>query len=169
MIVATDVHYLPDGSARAAAVGFLDWPDASPALIRSEPIAEVAGYQPGRFFLRELPCLLAVLAALPQTPDIVLVDGYVTLGAEGRDGLGAHLFAALGGRVPVIGVAKTRFRGTPASAELLRGRSRHPLYVTARGLPRETALAAIGAMHGPYRLPTLLRLTDAAARGEVRP
>lgn len=109
---------------------------------------------------------MALIDALDALPDAVIVDGYVTLGADAKPGLGAHLYTALNTRVAVIGVAKTRFEGTPADAEVLRGTSRHPLFVTAAGMDASAARARVKAMHGPHRLPTMLRRVDRLCRQE---
>ena len=162
MILATDVQYHPDGSATAAAVGVAGWADKTPALTHTVQIAQVAPYVPGQFFERELPCLMALLDGLD--PRVVIVDGHVTLGPDARPGLGAHLFKALGGAIPVIGVAKTPFRGTPSGTEVWRGRSKHPLFVTAAGIDPTQARAQVAALHGPYRIPTLLAAADRLAR-----
>jgi len=168
MKLAVDVHY--DGDARAVAAGvlFADW--ASDRMARIETLAfdAVAPYRPGAFYARELPCLLALLDRIGDRPDAIVIDGYVTLGAEARDGLGAHLHAALGGAITVIGVAKSRFAGTPADTEVHRGRSRQPLYVTSRGIAPDTARSLIAAMHGPHRIPTLLGAVDRACREGLR-
>ncbi|HET6189341.1 MAG TPA: hypothetical protein VFE59_20400 [Trebonia sp.] len=96
MFVAADVHDLPSGSARAAAVVAADPAFSRLAGERTVVVADVAPYQPGQFYLRELPPLHAVL------------DG---LSAQARDEFG----------VPVIGVAKTPFRtATHAIAALRR-------------------------------------------------
>jgi deoxyribonuclease V len=91
-----------------------------------------------------------------------VIDGYVWLG-EDRPGLGAHLYEALDRCVPIIGVAKTRFR-CAASAEVYRGGSRRSLFVSAAGLGAHLAAGCIERMHGPYRLPTLLRRVDQLCR-----
>ncbi|WP_051332714.1 endonuclease V [Cucumibacter marinus] len=162
--LALDVDYREEGGAVAAGVLFADWTDHGPQKVLTARCAEVAPYRPGYLFERELPCLMAVIEQLESLPDAVVIDGYVTLGADRRDGLGAHLHHALGGAVPVIGVAKNRFRDTPPETEVLRGRSGHPLYVTAIGMDEAEARQHIADMHGPYRLPTLLRLADRACR-----
>ena len=167
MILATDVQYHPGGGATAAGVLFQDWTSGTPDRQIVAQVSAVAPYRPGAFFERELPCLMAVLDQMSAAPSCVIVDGYVTLGAEGRDGLGAHLHRALGGRVPVLGVAKSRFDGTPPEAEILRGRSSQPLFVTAIGMPGPDACACIARMHGPHRIPTLLRRVDRLARGDL--
>lgn len=89
-------------------------------------------------------------------------DGYVDLG-PGRGGLGRHLFEALEEAIPVVGVAKSRFPDTGA-AEILRGSSRRPLYITTAGVPVAEAAAGIAQMSGPHRLPTLLQRADHLAR-----
>lgn len=163
MKVCVDVDYR-DRGAVAAAVLFRDWADADPAGEAVEPVETVADYQPGEFYRREMPCLLAVLAKVPAT-ELIVVDGYVWLGGEERPGLGAHLYEALGRTVPVIGVAKTRFNGARLAVPVIRGEgSTRPLFVTAAGMDATEAAARVQSMHGPYRLPTLLRRVDALCR-----
>jgi deoxyribonuclease V len=67
------------------------------------------------------------------------------------------------GKIPVVGVAKTKFHGA-VPVEVLRG-SGSPLFVTAVGLTLPEAANCIRDMHGPYRIPTLLRRVDQLARG----
>jgi len=158
---AADVHYLRPGGARAAAVTARD-----PAFsaIRAEwtvLLPAVLPYQPGEFFLRELPPLRAVLAHVPNLA-LLVIDGYADLDSGGRPGLGAHAHAAFG--VPVIGVAKTRFRDASHAVEVLRGNSSRPLFVTAAGMPRAEAADLVRQMAGPFRLPDALRRADALAR-----
>lgn len=165
MRLAVDVDYRDDGSAVAAAVLFAEWTSGTIEDTVVRRIAAVEPYRPGLFFQRELPCILAVLADVRVRPDAIVVDGYAVLGRERRDGLGAHLFGALKGEVPVIGVAKNRFADTPAESEVLRGASRRPLYVTSVGMDEGAARAHIRAMHGSHRIPTLLAAVDRARRG----
>ena len=122
------------------------------------PIPEVADYEPGQFYKRELPCLLTLLEAVPHKIEVIVVDGYVWLGPD-RKGLGAHLHAQLGGETAVIGVAKSHFHEAPGIS-VLRGDSKNPLFVTAEGIPLETAAEHVRAMAGEFRLPTLLKYTD---------
>ena len=49
------------------------------------PIAQFAPYEPGRFYRRELPCLLTALEAITARPATVIMDGYVWLDGEGRE------------------------------------------------------------------------------------
>jgi deoxyribonuclease V len=167
MIAITDVHYHPDRAVTALvlAAGF---GEALPVAERILELPGAAPYQPGEFYRRELPALLAILSEPPLPPGTtIVVDGYVWLGEE-RPGLGAHLWRALGERHAVVGVAKTRFTGA-AALEVLRGRSRRPLFVTAAGLAPAEAAAGVAAMHGADRVPTLLTRADQLARGLVRP
>jgi deoxyribonuclease V len=162
--LATDVHYHGDEAAIAAGILFADWTSDRIAHTEVARIAPVQPYRPGHFYERELPCLLALVARFETLPATILIDGYVTLGADGRDGLGAHLHRALDMQVPVIGVAKTRFAATPAGTEVLRGGSSRPLYVTSRGIALDEAKRLVAGMHGRHRLPTLIAAADRACR-----
>ena len=168
MIAALDVTYRERG-ATAACVLFRDWADAAPAFETTCEIAEAAPYEPGKFFRRELPCLLAVLNTLSQPPATIVIDGYVWLSDEREPGLGGHLYAALGQKAAVIGVAKTRFLRASAVAEAMRGESLKPLYVTAAGMPLADAAASIRSMRGRFRIPTLIRRADQLCRGVDAP
>ncbi len=161
VLAAVDVCYLRSGGARAAAVTAGDtafsaiqaeWTALVPAVLR---------YRPGELFLRELPPLRAVLAQV-RNLGLLVIDGYVDLDPGGRPGLGAHAHAAFS--VPVIGVAKTRFRTASHAAEVLRGSSARLLFVTAAGIPLAQAADLVRRMAGPFRLPDALRRVDVLAR-----
>ena len=109
MLACLDVDYRAAESV-AACLLFHDWPDPIEAQALIERLPPAAPYQPGQFYLRELPCLLAVLRRAPSPVDVVVIDGYVWLGEQGQPGLGARLHQELG--LPVIGVAKTAFHGS---------------------------------------------------------
>jgi deoxyribonuclease V len=162
MIACLDVDYR-EPVAYAAGLAFHAWPDAAPAIENVVPVVGVHPYQPGRFFRRELPCLLAVLRELPPMA-VVVLDGYVWLDGVSVAGLRAHLHQALTGKVAVIGVAKTRFAGAEAAAELVRGRSTRPLFITAVGMSAQEAAEHVRSMHGPGRIPTLLKRVDRLSR-----
>jgi deoxyribonuclease V len=167
VFAAVDVHYLRSGGARAAAVAAGDAAFSAVTAEWTILIPEVLPYQPGWFFLRELPALRAVLAGV-RGLSLLIVDGYADLDPEGRPGLGAHAHAEFG--VPVIGVAKTRFRTARHAVEVRRGRSARPLFVTAAGMPASEAADLVRRMAGPFRLPDALRRVDALARtGQWRP
>lgn len=163
MIACTDVHYDLRG-AIAACVLFRDWHDRQPVREIVEHLSKVEPYQSGMFYRRELPCLLKVLTPVQESLDAVIIDGYVWLGKGDLPGLGAHLYQALHQKIPVIGVAKTRFAFAGPSVEVFRGRSRKPLYVSSAGIDVQEAAEKIGAMHGPFRIPTLLKHADRLCR-----
>lgn len=159
---ALDVCYGDERSV-VAGVGFVSFADDAGEERLRVVEGPPADYEPGQFYKRELPLLLALLDGLDVKG--VVVDGFVWLG-EGREGLGAHLHRALGG-VPVIGVAKTGFSGAESvAAPVLRGTSEKPLWVTAAGVDVERAARWIRQMHGPHRLPTLLKRADRLCRGD---
>ncbi len=67
MLVAVDVLYdesIPE--ARAAGVGFLRWDQAMPVQEEVRTFDSFAAYQPGQFYLRELPCVFPLLEAFPD-------------------------------------------------------------------------------------------------------
>lgn len=170
MITALDVQYDDEqGQALAAAVMFADWQDKQPAAEHTVVCRDIQSYVPGEFYRRELPCLLAVLRELPAPPDMIVIDGFVTLGdltAGGKPGLGLHLWEALGRNTPIIGLAKTSFHGATA-IPVTRGESKVPLHITAVGIEPATAAQHIQQMAGPYRIPDLLRRVDQLARGRA--
>jgi deoxyribonuclease V len=161
MFVAADVHYLPCGGARAAAVVAADPAFSRLAGDRIAVVADVAPYQPGQFYLRELPPLRAVLGGVIGL-SLLVVDGYADLDSDGRPGLGARACEEFG--VPVIGVAKAPFRTATHAIAVLRGTSARPLYVTAAAMPRADAASLVWQMAGRHRLPDALRRADTLAR-----
>ncbi len=160
-------HPPASAEALAACVVARRWTDAEPIETRVVTVSDVRPYTPGRFYERELPCVLAVLEGVQAAIAAVVVDSYVTLDEHGTPGLGGHLHAALGGRTPVIGVAKTAYRGSGFATAVLRGTSVRPLWVTAMGVSVEHAARLVVGMHGDHRIPTLLGLVDRLARGLV--
>jgi deoxyribonuclease V len=158
---AVDVHYPATGGATAALIIARE---QTFAQIKEEVVVRlehVQPYQPGRFYLRELPPIAAVLAATRRL-DLLVIDGYVDLDPAGTPGLGFHVYKHSG--IPVIGVAKAEFRTATHSIPVTRGTATKPLFVTAAGLPNDEAAALVKAMSGPYRLPDALRLADSLAR-----
>lgn len=162
VFVAVDVHYLTDSLARAAVVAgrerrfaSIDWTDTAEIPVQ-------AAYQPGEFYRRELPPLLAVIPRAAGL-ELIVVDGYVDLDPQGRPGLGAHVHEEYA--VPVIGVAKTPFKSATHAALVYRGRSARPLHVTAAAMSIADAARLVDEMAGPFRIPDALRLADRLARG----
>jgi deoxyribonuclease V len=164
MIAATDVQYFEGEGAQAACLVFSDWADPEPISEHCVWLDSVEPYEPGAFYKRELPCLLAVLEPILPQVSLIVVDGYVWLGDESTPGLGARLFSALDGKIPVVGVAKTRFAGAAPVAEVLRGESASPLFVSSVGLELAEATKHVARMHGAHRIPALLKRVDQRAR-----
>ncbi|MEM7133139.1 MAG: endonuclease V [Chloroflexota bacterium] len=161
--MAIDVDYR-ETQTIAAAIFFEEWTDSKAVDELTVKIGAVADYVPGQFYQRELPCIQALLAKQRHHPSTIIVDGYVYLGETQKSGLGKHLWDALDGKITVIGVAKKRFHGSPIETELMRGKSKKPLYITAEGIQLVQAKAQIESMHGANRIPTLLKQVDSLCR-----
>jgi deoxyribonuclease V len=161
MKIAFDVQYT-DNQAKAVAIIFENWEDAKPNETIIKYLDGIAEYEPGAFYKRELPCIMNILHDIDlATIDQIVIDGYVLLDDFGKLGLGGHLYETLSIKVPIIGVAKTKFLQNSINAvELLRGESQKPLYISAVGLAMQDAAECIQKMHGDYRFPTLLKLLD---------
>jgi deoxyribonuclease V len=163
MILAVDVDYKKEGNAVAAGVLFKNWEDETPYQIITTDIQNVAPYESGNFYKRELPCILKLLEEIDMPLEYIVVDGYVTL-AEGKAGLGTYLYNALDQKIPIIGVAKNAFKDISEEICLYRGNSKKPLYITSIGIDINQAKDAIGKMYGKYRIPTLLKKADSVCR-----
>ncbi|RQX83021.1 endonuclease V [Burkholderia anthina] len=166
MILIVDVSYSAD-SAYAAGIVIESWESSVVAERLTATVDGLQGYIPGKFYLRELPCIVELLKHVEHPLECIVVDGYVTLGADERPGLGMRLWQHLHGKVPVIGVAKTKFVGTPKNAEILRGGSSRPLFVTAVGIDLESAKSNIVKMVGKFRIPDLIKAADRLSRDSV--
>jgi deoxyribonuclease V len=167
MIACVDVYYGKE-MASVSCILIDRWTDESPVFIVTKTVDRVNPYTPGQFYLRELPCLLTVLekaqGQIDARLDAIVIDGYVWLDPEGTPGLGTHLYHALGQSIPVVGVAKSPFKSNPPAQEVYRGTSKKPLYVTSVGIPLDNAVKNIKKMHGPYRIPGILKLADRVSR-----
>jgi deoxyribonuclease V len=163
MILAVDVDYRDD-QAVAAGIAFNDWEDAVPVSQFVAQTDQIAEYESGEFYKREMPILLMLLEQIPQLPEIIIIDGYVYLDRHKKSGLGTHLYHALAGKVAIIGVAKSHFKDIPLEAAVLRNDSNRPLYVTAIGIDETEARGYIQKMHGNHRLPTMLKAVDRLCR-----
>ncbi|WP_442510553.1 endonuclease V [Novipirellula sp. SH528] len=169
-IACIDVGYTESETdpttAIAACVVINDWSDAASLSELVVNVDAVEDYQPGQFYLRELPCIKAVLGELPIPPTHIVIDGYVWLDDLDHPGLGKYLHDALNQTIPVIGVAKNPFKRSLHAHELHRGGSARPLYITSVGIPISQAASNIAAMHGPHRFPAILKRVDRLSRGE---
>ena len=164
MLLAVDVHY-EDRATTVAGVGFATWAASETAVelvLRDETAPEP--YEPGMFYKRELPHLVRVVEAVRRhhAVEAVVIDAHVWLDDD-KPGLGAYLYEAFERAFSVIGVAKTSYRDGVA-IRIERGQSKSPLFVSAAGIKPDHAAEIVGSMHGPHRLPTLLKRVDQLAR-----
>lgn len=167
MFACLDVDYRDDDvTAVTACLVFDRWTDAEALHELTVVRHDVAPYVPGAFYRRELPCLTDALSHVDLPLDAIIIDGHTWLGPK-RPGLGVHLYDALEQRTPVIGVAKKGFMGLQRAKEVRRGDSDKPLYVTAIGTDPAKAARDVARMHGPFRIPTLLKRVDRLARDHV--
>ncbi|OAV45438.1 endonuclease V [Lewinella sp. 4G2] len=167
MIYAFDAYYR-DNVCQTAAATFNNWSDVKPLHLHTAITTVASEYIPGQFYKRELPGILQVLNYFPPSEnDLIVIDGYVHLDDEGKYGLGGHLYESLGQRVPIVGVAKKKYKTVNARLrEVTRGKSLKPLYITAVGVDLDRAAQWITNMAGPYRIPTLLKIVDERSRAE---
>jgi len=165
MIAAFDTQYLND-DATTACICFDDWADNISTQEFVEITHNIAPYEPGKFYKRELPCITYLIKKHNLQPEIIIVDGYVWLD-ENEIGLGGHLYNELNQQIPVIGVAKTRFKIHSKVKEVFRGNSQNPLYISTIGFDMGEAAENIEKMEGIYRIPTLLKRVDQLCRGIV--
>lgn len=166
MIYCFDTYYTEE-FANTAVVGIQNWHDTESSFEFSEKTTEIQEYESGSFYKRELPCLLSIIKKIPLNAeqDILVIDGYVILSDDGKPGLGGYLFEELGEKYPVIGIAKNDFVSLQKNkSSVLRGESKHPLYVTSLGMSLEEATMNVSKMHGEFRIPTILKLVDQRSR-----
>lgn len=120
-------------------------------------------YIPGEFYKRELPGILEVYWEIKRDINLIIVDGYVSL-KDSKMGLGGHLYRALEGKIPVIGVAKSYFINSRNYIKVYRGESNRPLYVSSIGIEIDSAVNLIKNLDGGYRIPDMLKRVDRLSR-----
>jgi len=160
--LAIDVQYV-DTTAYVAGVAFNKWHAKSATAEYSSTVENIAEYEPGSFYKRELPCILSLLKEHKLAPKTIVIDGYVYLDGKQAPGLGKKLFDALGAKTEIIGVAKKPFVNIGDDFALVRGESKKPLYVTSTGNV-VAAISSIKGMHGANRIPVLLKRADQLCR-----
>ncbi len=165
MILAVDVNYTKT-SAVVAGVLFENWEDSEASRVVVSQVKTIEEYTAGEFYKRELPCIIKLLDEHSLTPDTIVVDGYVYLDSEKKEGLGAHLYAHLKESVKIIGVAKNPFRDIPDQCKVMRGESKKPLYITSVGYSKKKKKEFITSMDGEFRFPSLLKMVDTLCQDE---
>lgn len=167
MILAFDTYYF-ENKARTVCLSFDEWTGTESSKVYAEVLEDVAPYQPGEFYKRELPCILSLLKQIDnKNIEAIIIDGFVFLDDDQKLGLGGHLYHALGATVPVIGVAKSNFATIEMNKrEVLRGKSNRPIFITAIGLDVDQAAELIKTMSGVYRIPYILKTLDTLTKKE---
>ena len=179
-IAGFDVGFEDDGATTRAAAVLLDAETLQPVQQQVARIPTRMPYIPGLLSFRELPALLAALALLGETPDLVFVDGHGIAHPRGL-GIAAHFGVATG--LPSIGVAKKVLVGRHDEVgphggdhvpllhrgrligQVLRSKPRClPLIVSpGHRVSMASALALTLACLRGYRLPEPTRLADRLA------
>lgn len=165
MKLVVAVHF--DGAqANAAAVAFDAWDAAEPLKTYVSLIAPVEKAVRGAVDLREVSCVMQLLREHGLTPELLLIDGFVHLDTDETPGVGRHLYEALGGSIPVVGVSKKSLPGLSAQSEVLREDEAPPLVVTCAGIDIGAAKVRLRSMHGRKRVPTLMKLAARLAKNK---
>ncbi|SEK76059.1 Endonuclease V [Pseudoxanthomonas sp. GM95] len=185
-IAGFDVGFEDDGATTRAAAVLLDGHTLQPLATVVERLPTAMPYVPGLLSFRELPALLRALEALPQIPELVIVDGQ-GIAHPRRLGIAAHFGVVTG--LPTIGVAKQVLCGrfeppgplpgdrTPLLhrgeqiAWMLRSKLRcNPLIVSpGHRVSMDGAVERVVGLLRGYRLPEPTRLADrlASRRGPM--
>lgn len=165
MIYAFDTYYYED-YANTVCIAFEDWSSENESEIFVEKTNITSDYESGAFYKRELPCIVSLLKKIRlQEGDLIIVDGYVSLDNDDKMGLGGYLYEALDQKYPIIGIAKNEFASPDSQRKaVLRGESKTPLFLTAKGEDVDDLLPKVLQMHGSYRIPTLLKKLDQLSR-----
>lgn len=179
-VAGVDVGFEAKGKITRAAVAILTWPDLSlhETAVARQPTT--FPYIPGLLSFREIPTILAALAQVKTTPDLLLCDGQ-GLAHPRRFGIACHLGVLV--NLPSIGVAKSRLIGQhhPVNQErgswqplvdkderigvVLRTRSNiKPLYISlGHRISLDRALEYVIGCTPRYRLPETTRWADKLA------
>lgn len=83
MILSIDVQY-SGNTAFVAGVAFKDWCSESPEKEFVSILHDIAEYEPGNFYKRELPCILRLIEEHNLMQETIVIDGYVFLDVERR-------------------------------------------------------------------------------------
>jgi len=107
-VAGVDVGFEAEGRVTRAAAAVLTFPGLELVETSVARCPTSFPYVPGLLSFRELPAVLAALARLNTTPDVILCDGQ-GIAHPRRFGIASHLGVLLD--VPTIGAAKTRLTG----------------------------------------------------------
>lgn len=127
-------------------------------------VDDVDSYQSGKFYKREMPCLMALIEKIKDPFDVIIIDGYVYLDGVEKWGLGRYLYNNLPVKKPIIGIAKNHFYGISQDYAVYRGKSKNPLYVTCMDFNIFIAKNLVKNLQGYYRMPDIVQNTDKLSR-----
>lgn len=161
IIACFDVYYYKD-YAKASCIVFCkrDERIISEYTVLKQGVEE---YVPGKFYKRELPCILKVIEKVKENIDIIIIDGFIWVEGN-QNGLGANLYEAMNNRIPIIGVAKSYLNGSIEYLTICRGESLKPLYVSAIGIDLNYSAKLIKELQGDFRIPDILKRVDYLSR-----
>jgi deoxyribonuclease V len=165
MILAVDAQY-DDSTSTASVAGVLfeDWSSSTEINVYTAKVSNVAPYEPGSFYKRELPCILNLLEKIDLSKvATIIVDGYVDF-SEFHHGLGRKLYDCLSQKINIVGVAKTPFISTKHNFVYRGKNAKNPLYVTCTNKDVDVICENVKNMYGQFRLPYMLKLVDSVAR-----
>jgi deoxyribonuclease V len=165
MIAAIDVHYRGN-EAKIVCLEIDNWIDNISSKTHIVYKYDVADYESGAFYKRELPCIINIMEYVDlEMVECIVVDSYVYLDDGNKKGLGYYVYEYFEGKIPVVGVAKTSFHNNTKNVRpILRGSSLSPLYVSSIGIELDVAAQYVMSMAGEFRMPTLLKLLDALTK-----
>lgn len=185
-VAGVDVGFEDQGKITRAAIAVLTWPELNlhETTIARQPTT--FPYIPGLLSFREIPTVLAALAQIQTTPDLLLCDGQ-GLAHPRRFGIACHLGVLVD--LPAIGVAKSRLVGKHESVDQTRGtwqplidkderigavlRTRpktKPLYISlGHRISLNRAIEYVMSCTTRYRLPETTRWADKLASSKIPP
>ncbi|WP_299413830.1 deoxyribonuclease V [Acaryochloris sp. IP29b_bin.148] len=185
-VAGVDVGFEDQGKITRAAIAVLTWPELKlhETTIARQPTT--FPYIPGLLSFREIPTVLAALAQIQTTPDLLLCDGQ-GLAHPRRFGIACHLGVLVD--LPAIGVAKSRLVGKHDPVDQTRGswqplidkeeqigavlRTRSqtkPLYISlGHRISLDSAIEYVMSCTTRYRLPETTRWADKLASSKIPP
>lgn len=118
IVAGIDVSYDIKSNISRAIIVLMKLAELKPIHVSVALLPTAFPYIPGLLSFREIPVILEALKMLPQTPDLLMIDGQ-GIAHHRRLGIAAHLGVLTD--MPALGVAKSRLTGTYVEPGLLKG------------------------------------------------
>jgi len=185
-VAGVDVGFEAEDRIACAAIAVLRFPELT--ILESVAVRRPTAfpYVPGLLAFREVPVVLAALAALKTVPDLLLCDGNGYIHPR-RCGFACHLGVVSG--LPSIGVAKTPYLGDREPLAEYRGAHQpirdngeiigavvrtqdnvKPVYVSSgHRISLNSAIDFVLKCTPKYRLPETTRQADTLSKGHTQP